>query len=271
MSAIRLRRFRWLAEGPGSRYLREVEIVLLATLVGLFIAECFILATLPITWNKVVASDYTSYINAGFRWLHGGSFYLPYQLSGPYPVIQHEILYPPTLLFLLVPFTFLPAPLWFAVPTAITIWYTASFRPSILAWCGIFACLAFPWTPQVWLTGNPVIWIVAGIAAGIRLGWPLAVLVIKPQFAPFALFGLRRRSFWVASVAAGVASLLLLPVWFDWLTILRNVESWPDNNAAYWLNNVPLLAVPVIAWLGRKRPGPAVDSGSARAIDSAGG
>jgi hypothetical protein len=264
MSVIGLRLRAWLAEGRGSRYLREAELVLLASLVGLFIAECVVLSTLAVTWDKVVASDYTSYMNAGSRWLHGGSFYLPYQLSGPYPVIQHEIMYPPTLLFLLVPFTFLPAPLWFAIPTGITIWYTVSFRPSILAWCGIFACLSFPWTPQVWLTGNPVIWVLAGIAAGIRLGWPLAVLAIKPQFAPFALFGFKRRSFWVASLAVGFASLLLLPVWFEWLTILRNVQSWPGNSAVYWLNNLPLLAVPVIAWLGRKRPGLRPDSGGAR-------
>ncbi len=245
------------------------EVVLAASLVGLIIVEYAVIVLLPSTWNRVLAFDYWPYVDAASRWLHGGSFYLPYQLSGPYPVVEHEIMYPPSALFLLVPFTVLPAPLWWAIPTAVAGWFVASYRPSLLGWTGILACLAFPWTPMLWLAGNPVIWIVAGLAAAPRLGWPGAILALKPQFAPLALIGWRHRSFWIASVIVGAASLLLLPLWFDWLNALRNVSSWPGGNLAYWVNNLPLLAIPLIAWLARtsgrtRTPGATRPSGEAR-------
>jgi hypothetical protein len=77
---------------------RSVEVGLAAFLVGLLLVEYAVIALLPSTWNRVLAFDYWPYIDAASRWLHGGSFYLPYQLSGPYPVVEHEIMYPPTAL-----------------------------------------------------------------------------------------------------------------------------------------------------------------------------
>jgi len=41
------------------------------------------------------AVDYDLYMGATRRWLDGGSFYEPYQLSGPYPITAGDILYPP--------------------------------------------------------------------------------------------------------------------------------------------------------------------------------
>jgi hypothetical protein len=228
------------------------EVGLVVALAGLLLAECALLAMMPGTLHRVVGFDYAPYCEAASRWLHGGSFYLPYQLAGPYPVFEHEILYPPTALFLLVPFTFLPAPLWWAIPTAITVWSIVSLRPSTLGWAAIIACFAFPWSLEIWLAGNPVIWIVAGVAAGTRFGWPAIVVALKPQFAPLALFGFRHRSFWLAAGLVTCASLLLFPLWLDWFTALRNVSSWPGGNAAYWLNNVPLLLIPLVAWLSSR-------------------
>jgi hypothetical protein len=233
------------------------EVGLMVALVGLLLAECALFAMMPGTLHRVVGFDYAPYIEAASRWLHGGSFYLPYQLTGPYAVVEHEILYPPTALLLLVPFTVLPAPLWWAIPTTITAWFVVSLRPSLLGWAAIVACLAFPWSLAIWLAGNPTIWIVAGVAASTRLGWPAIVVALKPQFAPLALLGLRHRSFWLAATLVACVSLLLFPLWLDWLTALHNVASWPDGNALYWLNNVPLLLVPVVAWLSsRTRSGP---------------
>jgi hypothetical protein len=220
-------------------------------MIGLLIAEYAILVTMPMTWNRVVGFDYQPYIQAASHWLSGGSFYLPYQLAGPYAVFEHEIMYPPTVLLILVPFTVLPPPLWWAIPAIVTAWFVASWRPSRLGWIAILACLAYPWSPVIWLAGNPVIWVVAGIAAAPRFGWPAVVVAIKPQFAPLAVFGLGKRSFWLAAGLVAAVSLLMLPLWFDWLTAMRNVKSWPGGNWAYWLNNVPLLAVPPIAWASR--------------------
>ncbi len=232
---------------------RAAENGLLVVMIGLLIAEWAILVTMPITWSRVVGFDYQPYVQAASHWLSSGSFYLPYQLAGPYPVVEREIMYPPTVLLLLVPFTVLPAPLWWAIPTTVTAWFVASCRPSRLGWIAVLACLAYPWSSEIWLAGNPVIWVVAGVAAAPRLGWPAVIVAIKPQFAPLAVFGFGKRSFWLAAGLTAAASLLMLPLWLDWVTALRNVESWPGGNWAYWLNNLPLLAVPPIAWASRSR------------------
>ena len=70
--------------------------------------------------SQLLAVDYQLYMDAARSWLADGTFYLPYQLAGPYLVTAGDVLYPPYSLVLFVPFTFLPAILWWAVPIAIT-------------------------------------------------------------------------------------------------------------------------------------------------------
>jgi hypothetical protein len=60
--------------------------------------------------------DYGMYIDAAERWLIGEAFYLSHQLAGPYQVAHLDVLYPPPVLALLVPFTILPAMLWWLIP-----------------------------------------------------------------------------------------------------------------------------------------------------------
>jgi hypothetical protein len=226
---------------------------LLAVVLGLLVSEYVTIAFWPATWNRVIGLNYAVYAEAAARWVQGGSFYQPYQLAGPYPVVQYEVMYPPVALFLFVPFMILPAPLFWLIPTAVVVWCVVSYRPSLLGWTAIAACLLFPGTPLLWLAGNPVIWPVAGLAAAPELGWPAVAVALKPQFAPLAILSIRRRSFWIATGLVSLASLPLLPLWLDWLTVLRNASSWPHDNLAYWIDNVPLLAIPVIAWLTRTR------------------
>lgn len=241
------------APGVLRRLARLINVGLLAGLLGLLLAEYLAIAFWPATGNRVIGLNYAVYAEAAARWVDGGSFYQPYQLAGPYPVVQYEVMYPPTALFLFVPFMILPAPLFWLIPTAVVVWCVVSYRPSLLGWTAIAACLLFPGTPLLWLAGNPVIWPVAGLAAAPELGWPAVAVALKPQFAPLAILSIRRRSFWIAAGLVGLASLLLLPLWFDWLTVLRNASSWPHDNLAYWIDNIPLLAIPVIAWLTRTR------------------
>jgi hypothetical protein len=241
------------APGLLRRPARLISVGLLVILLGLLLSEYVAIVFWPATWNRVIGLDYAMYTEAAARWVQGGSFYQPYQLAGPYPVVQYEVMYPPTALFLFVPFTVLPAPLFWLIPTAVVAWCVVSYRPSLFGWTTIAACLLFPATPLLWLAGNPVIWPVAGLAAAPELGWPAIAVALKPQFAPLAILSLRRRSFWIAVGLVGLASLLLLPLWLDWLTVLRNASSWPLNTPAYWIVNVPLLAIPVVAWLTRTR------------------
>lgn len=184
--------------------------------------------------------DYGIYRDAALRWLSGGGFY-PGTPATP-------ILYPPVDLWLLVPFTRLPAFLWWAVPCAISAWAIWRLRPAWWAW-PIMALLAvWPDTPTVYLGGNPAMWAVAAMSLGGLYRWPSALVLLKPSLFPFALCGIRSRAWWFA---LGVLVLLSLPfgfgMWSDWLSAVGNAH----GGLLYSLGQVPLLALPLVAWVAR--------------------
>lgn len=195
---------------------------------------------LPSRW------DYETYRAASLDWLAGRGFYEAYQLAGPYPVVWREVLYPPTALVVLVPFALLPAPLWWGVPLGITAWIVRWHRPSRLRVGLILLCLAWPRSYEAVMNGNPVIFAVAFLALGTR--WPVFApwVALKPPFAPFALPMVRSRAWWLGAGLFGLVSLALLPMWVDYLTVLRNAE-WPAAGPLYMLGQAPLVAIPLIA------------------------
>ena len=201
-----------------------------------------------------VGIDYELYVTAARRWLETGVFYEPYQLAGPYHVIgNNEVLYPPIILLLLVPFTALPAILWWVIPAMLTVAAIAQMRPA--AWSVALACAICTshavQGPVFW--GTPVIWLTPAVAWGLHLGWPAVAVMIKPTLAPFALVGLTRPRALVAGVIGfAVLGLPFTAMWLDWLTAIRNSDLGPFY--AYTQNL--LLVVPVVTWLGRdgRRP-----------------
>lgn len=196
-----------------------------------------------------VGIDYRLYVEAARRWLDSGVFYEPFQLAGPYHVIGiGEVLYPPILLLLLVPFTVLPAILWWLTPLALTAWAIARMRPApwALAIAGGICTTHAVQAPIFW--GTPVIWLAPAVAWGLLLGWPAAFVMIKPTLAPFALAGLTRpRAFLLGIVLFAALGLPFTTMWLDWLTAIRN----SDLGALYAYTQNLLLVVPVVAWLGR--------------------
>ena len=118
---------------------------------------------IPDPLEQAVGIDFALYRDVAARWLAGGPFYEPHQLAGPYVVAHGDILYPPVGLWLFVPFTVLPAFLWWAIPAALTVWAIARVRPRPAVWPLMALCLAWPTTPlKIW-TGNPVIWAMAAM------------------------------------------------------------------------------------------------------------
>jgi hypothetical protein len=113
-------------------------------------------------------------------------------------------------------------------------------------------CLAWPRSAGSLLAGNTDMWAMAFVGAGAVAGWPLALLVIKPTFAPVALIGSTRRSMWIAGVIAATGSLLFLPLWVEYFSVIRNSGLGLD----YILLNLPLVLLPVVAWAGSRRRGP---------------
>ncbi len=204
-------------------------------------------------------TDYLLYMAATKSWLAGSGFYPPSQLAGPYVITPGDILYPPVALWLFVPFTVLPAMLWWLIPLAAGAAAVARHRPTVLVWPLIALVLAWQPVEIRLLSGNPVIWSFAALAVGTHIGgWAVGVL-LKPTFAPFAIWGIRRKWWWGSLLLFALASLALLPMWTDWARVLLNSRN-PAGILYAW-QETPLLLLPVIAWWGSttrpRRPQPA--------------
>ncbi len=199
--------------------------------------------------------DFRYYQGVGARWLADGTYYWPHQLAGPYDfTINVDNLYPPTTLPLFVAAAIAPFLLWWVVPAAIIGSVLRSWRPGRWAVAAMLVVFCWPKTHLAWIYGSTDIWAAAAVAAGLRWGWPAAFVVLKPTLAPFALVGVRRRSWWVAAGALVLVSAALLPLWLDYVTAMRNLRLSP----LYSLESIPLLLIPLIAWWARTRSADAV-------------
>ena len=174
--------------------------VLLGSLLGFAALEILYFSFRPNgLWGNGMFYDGHTFLNAARDWMAGRGFYEAWQFA-PYRIQNVEILYPPSLLVLLVPFTFLPDPVWIAVPLAITAWIVWSWRPSYWGWVAIALCLCYPYTFGNYLLGNPAMWVTAIVALATR--WPAfgPLIIIKPAptLLPFALVGVRHRAWWLS-------------------------------------------------------------------------
>jgi hypothetical protein len=217
----------------------------------------------------VLGVDHAMFMDFGRRWLEGGTIYLPYQLAGPYAydigsgtmnVASMPALYPPIVGPVFAVWRVLPALLWWAIPVAILGYAFARWRPALWAWPLMLATLVWPNTADAIWAGSSNLWIVAGLAGGLIWGWPALVVAFKPSLAPFILIGVLRRSWWIAAGAVAVLCLAVLPEWTRYATVVGNLQS---PGVLYSLGDLPLLLVPVVAWLARRQP-----SGSAWNFDA---
>lgn len=228
-------------------------LALTALLLGLVMNEAAILygQITTATTGWYIGMDYDFYRAVGARWLVDGSYYLPHQLAGPYDVaLMVDVLYPPTALILFVPLVFLPAIAWWAVPVGLVAYALWRWRPDVRAWPVLVLLLMWPRAMGAVFHGNTDMWVAAGVAGGLLWGWPAALVLLKPVFAPLALVGARQRSWWIA-LGLGVTSVVvMLPLWFDYMTAMRNLHIGWD----YSLTSLPLMLIPVVAWWTRSRP-----------------
>jgi hypothetical protein len=199
--------------------------------------------------------DFHVYRDAAARWLGGGFFYYPDQVAGPYEVMLGHVMYPPVALVLFVPFTVLPAVMWWALPIGAVAWRVIALRPSRWGWASIALCVAFPISVDRIFAGNPAMWVVAALALATRWPWVSALILLKPSLGPFALAGVRTRAWWFALAAFCVVSALFLPMWVDWIHVILNARGY-FSGPLYSLNDVPLMLIPVVAWLARQKSGP---------------
>ena len=191
--------------------------------------------------------DRITYREAGLRVLAGGQWFLPEQVTGqPYEVTLGHVMYPPVAMLWLVPAALLPDLLWWAIPLAVIAIIVVRHRPSMWGWAGIAACLAYPPTSQMLVSGNPGLWIAA--AAAIGSVWPPAYALIfaKPSLFPFAFLGARDRGWWLL-VGAGVAlSIATLPLTLEWISALTNARGL-FSGPLYGFRDLGWLLIPLIA------------------------
>jgi hypothetical protein len=233
------------------------SIVALKVFVGLALVlitfEFHLLIGAPL-WSR--GQDYLLYNAAAHRWLDTGAFYQQYQLAGPYVIPEgaaaDAVLYPPPILLLLAPFTFLPAALWWLVPAAIVVFALTRLRPTRAAAAVMLALVAWPTSMGLIWTGNPVIWLVAAGMLGARYSWPAVAIFMKPTLAPFAFIGANSRSWWLTVAVSCLVALAFMPLWLQWVTAVTNAQG-PRATLLYSLGDVPLLLIPVVAFLGRER------------------
>ena len=194
--------------------------------------------------------DLTIYTDATRRLLAGEGWYLERQLGGPYDIAWGDVLYPPASAWFFAPWLVLPGWTFVAIPLGITAWAIWRLQPAPWTWPLMALCLLWPMTGLKVLSANPNVWVTAAIALGALYGWPAAFVLLKPSLAPFALIGIRSRSWWLV---AGVLVLLSLPLLAATLEYPRVILDSRGGGIGYSLWDVPLVLVPVIAWLGRAR------------------
>lgn len=188
--------------------------------------------------------------DVALQWRAGGDFYPAWQLAGPYEYGDGMVLYPPIALALFLPFTVLPAFLWWLIPLAIVAGTIRYWRPRPAALVAIGICAAsYPMIVAV-NQGNPTMWIAAFLALGTR--WPAyaALVLLKPSLFPFALFGIRQRGWWIVAAILAALALVMLPLTIDWLHVMANMRGG-HSGLLYSLPDAVVLAIPFIAWLGR--------------------
>jgi hypothetical protein len=227
--------------------------VALALCALVFLLPLLFVLAIPHPLEQPLGVDVALYREAAARWFGGGPFYEPRQLAGPYEVAHGDILYPPVGLWLFVPIALLPTvpalALWWGVPAAVTAWAIRRLRPRPAFWPLIALCLAWPTTPLKTWTGNPVIWSVAAMAIATAWRGAAPFSLLKPSLFPFAFFGIRRRSWWIGLAAFVALCLPFGSMWGDWFTTVVNTRG---GGFLYSALEAPMLALPLVAWLGRR-------------------
>jgi len=222
----------------------------IALSIAMFAIPLGLVLVVPHPLEQPFGVDFVLYRDAAARWLAGGPYFEPYQLTGPYPITAGDVLYPPVALWLFVPFTILPAVLWWVVPIGVTAWAVGRLRPTPAWWPAIAFCLAWPTTLLKLWTGNPVIWSVTALSLGVVFWWPSVFVLLKPSLFPFALFGANRRRWWIALAVFVAMCLPFGAMWADWVTSLANSTG---GGVLYSTLEIPMLLLPLVAWLGRTR------------------
>ena len=233
---------------PG-RLTRSVSLVTSGAILVVLGYELAIVVPRAVTLGAPLGVDFHQYLAHARAFVETGAFYLDHQLHGPYAIEPGDPLYPPVILYLLIPFLVVPQILWWVFPIVLIGSFVIACSPKAWAWPLLALILADPRTIEIVMYGNPAIWVSAAVAGALLWSWPGALVLLKPSLAPFALIGIRSRGWWL-TLAVGVAlSVPLAGLYFQFArALLDSNGSW-----SYSVPDVPSVALPLVAWLARTR------------------
>jgi hypothetical protein len=236
---------------PGA--VTTASLIATVVLLALWADEVVTIATRQGELAFRIDGDRQLYANAALSWVRGDGFYLPHQLAGPYEITPGDVLYPPPMLLIFAPFAMVQSLLYYLVPLAITAGVVFWHRPRIDAWPAIAFCLWWPTTTVVIAGGNPGIWLMAFMAMATVSRAASPLIFLKPTLAPFAFFGVNRRSWWGGLAALVAVSILFLPLWPDYITATANARG--GGGIFYSISQAPMLLLPLVSWARRTRRG----------------
>ncbi len=256
-----------LADGGwAQRITSDALLVLTGAILVLLAWELTIVGPAVTARTGAVGVDLHLYQSATRSWLDGDGFYHARQLAGPYHIEGSDtvgggdILYPPVILVLLVPFTILPEILWWIVPALAFGWALWRLHPARWAWPLLALGAALPWNIDVVIRGNPVIWVAAAFAVGCVIAGPAVLVLLKPSLFPFAFMGINQRGWWIFLGLFALACVPFGALWLDWGRALLN----SDGSLGYSVRDAQLLMIPLVAWLARRNTAGAPWSGLKR-------
>ncbi len=229
---------------------RHLPLLVAAVITGFAVAEFDVLLVKAVAQDSTVGVDLHYYLGYTNQWLAGDGFYAARQLDGPYGLQPGDSLYPPFAILLFLPFEVLPEFLWWALPLCVLAYVVWRLHPA--PWTlPVFALIAlWPRTLELLVYGNPTMWVAAFAAAGIVWAWPSPLVWIKPTLAPFALIGIGRRRWWVATALVAVAAVPFGSLWLDYVHAIGDVQD--TGGALYSAKELPFMAVSIVAWLGSR-------------------
>jgi hypothetical protein len=232
------------ARGP-RRWYRPAMLGLSVVLVAIG-AGIFYFATRAHDW--AMFDDLRIYVDATHRLLAGESWYLARQVAGTYQLTHGDVLYPPVTAWFVLPWLALPAVSFVVAPVAILGWFVIRCSPAPWTWPIIAGCAVYPTTLVYVVYANPTLWIAVFAALGLRYRWPGVLILLKPSLAPFALIGIRSRGWWIGFAILALASLPFLAGTLAYPRVLLDAQG---GGLLYSLPQVPLMLIPVVAWIGR--------------------
>jgi hypothetical protein len=237
------------SQDRGDRFPRDAAAVAAGVLLVLAGYELSIVLPRAVGLGAPLGVDFHQYLSQARHFLDTGGFYLERQLHGPYVIESGDPLYPPAILYILIPFLVIPHVLWWIVPLGLIAAVVITTMPKPWAWPLLALIVADPRTIEIVIYGNPAMWVAAAVAGAVLWSWPGAFVLLKPSLAPFALVGIRSRGWWITLAVIAVVSAPLVGLYVQFVRVLL------DSNGSwfYSLPDAPFVALPLVAWLARTR------------------